>query len=136
VRADPSARAFSQHKRRHDGRAYHRAAERSEPSRRERGIEELRLRYGLPTGQGGVRAICGAPDAEHVDHDHASGWVRGILCFDCNGGLGQFRDSPEYLANAITYLKGSTCLRVLNRPGVYQIFSRTRGRPPSRSFSV
>jgi hypothetical protein len=104
----------------------------------------LRQRYGigqkdvdeLLAEQGGVCAICGAPDPEHVDHDHATGWIRGILCFNCNGGLGQFRDSPEYLANAITYLKGSTCLRVLIHPGVYQIFSRTRGRPPSRSLSV
>ncbi|MFC3744462.1 endonuclease VII domain-containing protein [Paractinoplanes deccanensis] len=101
----------------------------------------LRHRYGITDAeakellaeQGGVCAICGAPDPQHVDHDHRTGWVRGILCFNCNGGLGQFRDSPAYLAEAITYLKGTTWQRTLIHPGVYRISSPTRGRPPSRS---
>lgn len=101
----------------------------------------LRHRYGIGQAevdemlaeQGGVCAICGAADPKHVDHDHRTGWVRGILCFNCNGGLGQFRDSPEFLAGAITYLKGTTWQRALIHPGVYRIFSPTRGRPPSRS---
>ena len=54
--------------------------------------------------QGGVCAICGRPDPEHVDHDHESGEVRGILCFNCNGGLRQFRDSIDALLAAATYL--------------------------------
>ena len=48
------------------------------------------------------------------------GWVRGILCFNCNGGLGQFREDPELLAGAISYLKGTTWQRVLIHPGVYR----------------
>ncbi|WP_343898542.1 endonuclease VII domain-containing protein [Micromonospora gifhornensis] len=83
---------------------------------------------------GWVCGVCGDPDPEHVDHDHATGWVRGILCFNCNGGLGQFRDSPTRLARAITYLRGTTWQRVLIHPGVYQMCSPTRGRPPSRRF--
>jgi hypothetical protein len=83
--------------------------------------------------QGGVCAICGAPDPQHVDHDHRTGWVRGILCFNCNGGLGQFRDNPVFLAEAITYLKGTTWQRALIHPGVFQMCSPMRGRPPSRS---
>ncbi|WP_428983127.1 endonuclease VII domain-containing protein [Phytohabitans maris] len=97
------------------------------------GIEDVEE---LLAEQGGLCATCGAPDPEHVDHDRVTGWIRGILCFNCNGGLGQFRDDVEYLAKAITYLKGSTCQRVLIHPGVYQTFSRTRGRPPSHSFSA
>ena len=101
----------------------------------------LRRRYGIGQAefdellaqQEGVCAICGAPDPQHVDHDHRSGWVRGILCFNCNGGLGQFRDNPVFLADAITYLKGTTWQRVLIHPGVFQMCSPTRGRPPSRS---
>lgn len=101
----------------------------------------LRRRYGIGQAdfrkmlwaQGGVCDICGAPDPQHVDHDHRTGEVRGILCFNCNGGLGQFRDNPEFLAGAITYLKGTTWQRTLIHPGVYRISSRTRGRPPSRS---
>ncbi|MFI7540575.1 endonuclease VII domain-containing protein [Actinoplanes sp. NPDC049599] len=101
----------------------------------------LRRRYGIGQAefdellaeQGGVCAICGAPDPQHVDHDHRTGWVRGILCFNCNGGLGQFRDNPVFLAEAITYLKGTTWQRALIHPGVFQMCSPTRGRPPSRS---
>lgn len=101
----------------------------------------LRHRYGIGQAdfdemlaeQGGVCAICGREDPQHVDHDHRDGHVRGILCFNCNGGLGQFRDSPVFLAEAITYLKGTTWQRVLIHPGVYQMCSPTRGRLPSRS---
>jgi hypothetical protein len=101
----------------------------------------LRHRYGIGQVdfdemlllQGGVCAICGAGDPQHVDHDHRTGRVRGILCFNCNGGLGQFRDDPAILAQAITYLKGTTWQRVLIHPGVYQICSPTRGRLRSRS---
>ncbi|MGN9810307.1 endonuclease VII domain-containing protein [Micromonospora sp. BQ11] len=100
----------------------------------------LRRRYGvgqkefdeLLAEQNGVCAICGGEDPQHLDHDHRTGWVRGILCFNCNGGLGQFRDSPTRLARAITYLRGTTWQRVLIHPGVYQMCSPTRGRPPSR----
>ena len=59
----------------------------------------------LVVQQGGVCAICGRPDPEHVDHDHETGAVRGILCFNCNGGLGQFRDSIDSLLTAASYLE-------------------------------
>ena len=72
----------------------------------------LKHRYGIGADefdelvrqQGGVCAICGRPDPEHVDHSHETGAVRGILCFNCNGGLGQFRDSIDALRAAAAYL--------------------------------
>jgi Recombination endonuclease VII len=73
----------------------------------------LKRRYGisakefdeLVATQGGGCAICGKEEPEHVDHDHLTGEVRGVLCFNCNGGLGQFRDSTDFLRSAATYLE-------------------------------
>jgi hypothetical protein len=72
----------------------------------------LKHRYGIGADdfdrmvaeQSGLCAICGRPDPEHVDHDHVSGDVSGILCFNCNGGLGQFKDDIDALLAAATYL--------------------------------
>jgi hypothetical protein len=54
--------------------------------------------------QGGVCAICRAAPAQHVDHDHETGAVRALLCFNCNGGLGQFKDNPTLLHAAAYYV--------------------------------
>ena len=54
--------------------------------------------------QGGTCAICRTKPAVHVDHDHATGRVRGILCFACNRGLGKVGDSVEVLRAMIAYL--------------------------------
>jgi hypothetical protein len=40
-----------------------------------------------------------------VDHNHKTGKIRGLLCSNCNTGLGNLRDSIELLEKAITYLK-------------------------------
>jgi len=73
----------------------------------------LTRRYGITAAeadvmleeQGGLCAICKAAPAVHVDHDHATGRVRALLCFNCNGGLGQFKDDPAVLRAAAEYVR-------------------------------
>lgn len=40
-----------------------------------------------------------------VDHDHVTGLVRGILCFDCNTSIGKLGDNAAGLARALAYLE-------------------------------
>ncbi len=65
--------------------------------------------YALLAAQQGVCAICGGVESQrlHVDHDHTTGAVRGLLCGPCNRGLGSFRDNPRSLQAAVTYLGGT-----------------------------
>lgn len=77
----------------------------------------LRLRYGIGTdeygalfaAQGGLCAICRAecPTGRKlaVDHNHKTGEVRGLLCANCNQGIGKFKENRELLLSAINYLK-------------------------------
>lgn len=78
---------------------------------------QFRFKYGITLkerdamleAQGGLCAICDTPDPGEyngwcVDHCHASGAVRGILCRHCNLLLGYARDNTTTLARAITYL--------------------------------
>jgi hypothetical protein len=72
----------------------------------------LKRRYGITASdadsllvaQGGLCAVCKVAPAVHVDHDHATGAVRALLCFNCNGGLGQFKDNPGFLHAAAYYV--------------------------------
>ena len=73
-------------------------------------------RYGLKSedidrmleAQSGLCGICNNPMSSnkttHVDHNHETGRVRGLLCERCNLGLGMFREDPAILARAITWL--------------------------------
>lgn len=60
--------------------------------------------------QGGGCGICGTTDwpgkdnRPHVDHNHATGAPRGVLCGNCNQGLGMFGDDPARLRAAADYL--------------------------------
>lgn len=65
----------------------------------------------LLLAQDGKCAICQSDksktsrtDRMHVDHDHATGEVRGLLCDSCNVGLGRFEDDPNLLIAAAMYL--------------------------------
>lgn len=53
-------------------------------------------------------AICveenGAPLLA-IDHNHKTGEIRGLLCADCNAGLGRFHDNTLYLERAMDYLQ-------------------------------
>jgi uncharacterized protein YlaI len=59
--------------------------------------------------QDGRCSICGKHQSRFktmfsVDHDHVTGKIRGLLCPDCNHGLGNFKDTPRILQKAIEYL--------------------------------
>ncbi len=67
------------------------------------GLEDYEAMY---TSQEGRCAICGNSFPQlHVDHDHDTQEVRGLLCRVCNIGLGHFKDSPSLLARAVRYLE-------------------------------
>ena len=78
---------------------------------------EFEKKYKSPAGkkqeliaeQKGVCAICKQPFESsrktHQDHCHASGMLRGVLCHNCNIGLGNFNDNIDRLQSAQEYLK-------------------------------
>ena len=59
--------------------------------------------------QNGVCAICYKPETRkrgwlHVDHNHTTGEVRGLLCGNCNTGIGIFFEDSNVLQSAIKYI--------------------------------
>ena len=48
--------------------------------------------------------LCGQKKKLHVDHDHKTKQVRGLLCSECNRGIGYLKENIVTLQNAITYL--------------------------------
>jgi len=82
----------------------------------------LRIRWGMSWEnynnllllQGGC-AICGITKPKgkqrfHVDHDHSSGKIRGLLCSSCNLILGHAKDNVLILVDAINYLNRYTAI--------------------------
>lgn len=96
--------------------AYHGRRVRNPAQRRE---YSLRKKYGLTTeafealvrAQRGRCAVCRKPETKvfggrlSVDHDHATGAVRGLLCNYCNRGAGFFRDNAKLLRKMAAYLE-------------------------------
>jgi hypothetical protein len=77
---------------------------------------ELTRRYGLgakehydtqAVQQAGLCAICGKSSKRrlHLDHNHSTGGLRGLLCGKCNHLLGNADERLEVLEKAISYLK-------------------------------
>ena len=94
----------------------------TEKRQRERRCNSFKNHYGidhneydrLMTVQGGKCAVCATADPSgktgrfkffSIDHCHATGKVRGLLCNHCNRGLGLLQDSPKVLLAALGYLE-------------------------------
>lgn len=83
----------------------------------------LKSRYGITLEQyehmftecNGRCMICDKPGEDsdrglHVDHNHETGDIRGLLCGSCNLALGHFKDSIPLLLKAIEYLSNKPFL--------------------------
>ena len=82
--------------------------------RKQQLISHRRREYGLTEeeynnmilSQNNMCAICNKPSDRtlHIDHDHATGKVRGLLCSNCNLGIGNLQEDLVILNRAIKYL--------------------------------
>lgn len=98
-----------------ENREAYNEAKTAKRSRYEEYTREIRRQYSLTredltqmkAARGGKCDICGVVPKEtlHVDHDHSSGFVRGLLCLECNTGLGKFKDRIDLIQQAIRYLR-------------------------------
>ena len=101
-------------------REYHRDYERDNRSKMGH-PQEIRQDYGITidqynemfSKQNGCCGICGKHQSNEemgrrlaVDHCHTTKKVRGLLCRKCNTALGLFRDNPELIQKALSYLNG------------------------------
>jgi recombination endonuclease VII len=101
----------------------HRERMESEPEFREKHLVRIRVNrwrrdYNIPdmtyekylamlSRQRGACKICRRvkPDETlNLDHRHATGWLRGLLCRTCNTGLGLYQDNPVWLIRAAIYV--------------------------------
>ena len=95
----------------------YRRVHRAEPAvKRAERSSYLKRKYGITLDeydamlarQGGGCGICGSTPSGrislHVDHDHGTGRIRGLLCFVCNSSLGEL-DDPDLLRAALRYVE-------------------------------
>jgi hypothetical protein len=104
--------------------------------------DHLRRKYGLTSAevdvlraaQGGLCAICGVAPAVHVDHDHATGTVRGMLCFPCNAAIGHLRDDPQVVRQAAVYLDKAR--RAADRTWLQELLDNDQTSRLERAFAA
>jgi hypothetical protein len=117
-------------------------ARRSKPaSKRVERAGYLKRMYGITieqydellAGQGGRCAICRReprPDSSlHLDHDHETGLLRGILCFRCNNSLGDLDDDASLLRAALRYLESYQAAEVEDEVALIRERARQLRRP-------
>jgi len=132
--ADPEKRAaFLEKDRRNSREYYYKNHEKQKAYGRQRSqgmgfegrkLHNLQMRFGLTLEQyqamhdtqKGLCAICNLPETTMdrrrgeprmlaVDHNHATGKIRGLLCGDCNKAIGAMREKPENFLAAVKYLE-------------------------------
>lgn len=100
-------------------RANQRAYNQRPENRRHQRVYDLQRKYGLTLAdydrlvseQRGLCAICARPPSGgkgnrlYVDHCHAEGRVRGLLCSRCNVALGYLRECPMIAQSLVTYVR-------------------------------
>jgi hypothetical protein len=64
-------------------------------------FEEMKIEQ-----QNKCKICCKELENFHTDHNHLTGAIRGLLCGNCNRGIGFLKEDPAILLNAIKYLKG------------------------------
>lgn len=111
-------------------------------------IEEYNAKL---ASQNNCCAICGKPETAKrngrtknlaIDHCHSTDEFRGLLCSNCNPGIGYFKDNPALLYSAIEYVEDhlqkkngkSAAERLSNCPAFVQASSRTKGAPPRAAY--
>ena len=101
------------------GNAYMKEYRSREENKARRRDKSLQKAYGITledynnrwTKNKGCCEICGDHEtvlnrALHVDHNHDTGSVRGLLCSNCNTGIGMLKEDISILQKAVDYLEG------------------------------
>jgi len=107
-RKTPEYRAYrNENKKRYNATDYGKLAQKSRFLKWRYGITHYQYEI-LMLCQGGACIICGVQMENegdmHIDHDHETGEIRGLLSDRCNRGLGFFDENPSLLREAAEYL--------------------------------
>ena len=104
---DANPQRYAENQRRYKSTIDYPAVMRAAHLKRKFGITPEDYDRRLSQQRGGC-AVCGrAPKTGkslHIDHDHETGYVRGLLCFKCNAALGQLGDDLGRIERALTYV--------------------------------